>query len=139
MTETESPVLSYASTREKSSLTVGGFIFQLIATAMFVGLILLSMSAVQRAKVLFEDFKLELSAPAQLTVDASDFLVDSRASIWLWILPITVPFLLSRVRREIRDRLLLIAVLLAGLSGLLAIACVQTVWDSVMTGVTMKK
>jgi hypothetical protein len=139
MTESEPTVLPYASTRERSQLTVGGFIFHFIATAMFIGLLLLPFRVIIAAKSLYEDFKLELPAAAQITFDVYDILNEIHANIWLWALPFVVPFFVVRIRREYRDRLMLIAVLLAGFIGFYAIFTAFQVLQRLITGMTSTK
>jgi hypothetical protein len=139
MGESLPPVISYDTSPQKPRLNVGDFIFHFLASAMFVGLILLPMHTIQRWKQIFEDFKLELPGPAQFSIDLYDALAAIYAHIWLWAVPFVAPFLLARVRREKRGRLLLLAILVAGLLSFFCLITTLLVFQDLMSGITTKK
>lgn len=138
MSESEPTVISYASGSQRERRHVSDILFPAIATAMFVGMLLLPISVMNGAKHVAEDFKIELSTTTQLAFDFYDLLIGIRANYWLWILPVTVPLALMPVRRETRYRLLLLAVLISGLVGLFSVYAAFHMWESIIGGMTGK-
>jgi type II secretory pathway component PulF len=139
MSHNDPAVIAYASSPQKPRLNVSDFLFYFVAMAMLVALIQMTVHSVERSKKVYEDFKLELGSTAQIVIDAGDFLQETHGDIWLWALPLGVPFLLVRLRPETRSRVMLLAVLLAGLISVFAMMSIQQVWNDLMTGMTSKK
>ena len=96
-------------------MTLGEYVFIAAASCLVLLIVLVPLSQVTRFKRVFGAFKLKLPAPTRLVMQAADALTDIKAHYWIWLLPFVLPLLLARFSPIARNRILVLAGLLAAL------------------------
>jgi hypothetical protein len=116
------PIADYATPAalRECRISVGDYLFYFLATVLFMALAGTPMLIFDRSRRIFEDFKLKMPPSTAAIYAIHDLLEDGRAQYWIWLVPVLLPFLIGRLRRETRARLLLLIVLFAGFVGVLA-------------------
>jgi hypothetical protein len=131
------PVAEYASPDHVARrLTLGDFVFYAATTFLFEALLATPALLIHPMKRVFEDFKLELPRPTEMVIHFYDLLGGTYVFYWGAALPFALPFLVGQMRRDVRGRLLLLVVLLAGLVVLLAVVAMILPLYALIDGIT---
>jgi type II secretory pathway component PulF len=109
------PVLSYADQSDTGSFTLGRYVAHLLAGVLLLAIVAVPMVWVQRVERVYSDFKLTLPAFTRWLLVAGNWAEQTRAYVWIWVLPALLPLLTMRLSSAARRRvfaLLLLAALL---------------------------
>ena len=97
---------------EPSRFRVVDYLLQCLTAGVFVGIVVGTLTFAGRFRQMFADFNMKLPAATQFVLDVQWWFSASYGAVWVWGIVPVVPLLLGLVKKELRLRVALLAVVL---------------------------